>query len=82
MPESIDQLAEALRYAAFPGAGDWHTADIRVKEQWRAAALHAHNYMDRERDRALRRAVGAAHELGDHKTAQAIRVMRREYENG
>jgi hypothetical protein len=52
----LDDLADKLRHAAFPGAGSWRMAAEQTKEQWRRVAQYAEGRIERARDEAYRNA--------------------------
>lgn len=69
-------MARALRHAAFPGAPAWDICALSTREQWLRVAALALSHAEIEVDKALRQAVAACHELGQHEAAKAVRKIR------
>jgi hypothetical protein len=72
----IEQLAVALRVAAFPGATDWSYCAQDTRDRWINAAEVADSRIMRAKDQVLREATANAHALGQHAAAKMLRELR------
>jgi hypothetical protein len=72
----VEQLAIALRQAAFPGALGWAYANQDTRARWVKAAELANGRIERAKDQVLREATAKAHELGQHAAAKMLRELR------